>query len=155
VIHALPLVRPPSVFANDHDALEAIFNVHVLPRFPEPRSLDTTYGRGVGPTVARVAKERLPAPRGAVQPGKGPSMPTNSSVYNGLRETLISPNECDRNWEPANVVDGLYAVMRAIRWHDQTIALGLLLEHGSVEQREQALAQLITRVDGPGRVSGQ
>jgi hypothetical protein len=27
-----------------------------------------------------------------------------------LRDALISPNECDSNLEPANVVDGLFAI---------------------------------------------
>jgi hypothetical protein len=31
-----------------------------------------------------------------------------------LRETLISPNECDSNLEPANLVDGLFAIARAL-----------------------------------------
>ena len=31
-----------------------------------------------------------------------------------LRDTLISPNEADQNFEPANVVDGLFAIARAI-----------------------------------------
>lgn len=31
-----------------------------------------------------------------------------------LRDTLISPNESDRNMEPANVVDGLFAIARAL-----------------------------------------
>jgi hypothetical protein len=35
-------------------------------------------------------------------------------VAQALRETLISPNECDANLEPANVVDGLFAIARAL-----------------------------------------
>ena len=31
-----------------------------------------------------------------------------------LLECLISPNEADSNLEPANVVDGLYAIARAL-----------------------------------------
>jgi hypothetical protein len=31
-----------------------------------------------------------------------------------LRECFISPNESDRNLEPANVVDGLFAIARAL-----------------------------------------
>jgi len=31
-----------------------------------------------------------------------------------LREALISPNECDANLEPANVVDGLFAIARSL-----------------------------------------
>lgn len=33
-----------------------------------------------------------------------------------LRDTFISPNEADSNLEPANVVDGLFAIARAIRF---------------------------------------
>jgi len=35
-------------------------------------------------------------------------------TYRGLRECLISPNEADQNLEPANVVDGLFAISRAM-----------------------------------------
>jgi hypothetical protein len=31
-----------------------------------------------------------------------------------IENTLVSPNEHDRNLEPANVVDGLFAIARAI-----------------------------------------
>lgn len=32
-----------------------------------------------------------------------------------VRDTLISPNECDSNGESANVVDALFAIARSIR----------------------------------------
>ncbi len=38
-----------------------------------------------------------------------------------IRETLTSPNEPDRNLEPANVVDALYAIARALRAGAQEI----------------------------------
>jgi hypothetical protein len=41
-------------------------------------------------------------------------MTRKGDTYHGLREVFISPNESDRNGEPANVVDGLYAIARAI-----------------------------------------
>jgi len=41
-------------------------------------------------------------------------MATNNTAE-AIRETLISPNEWDQNSEPANVVDGLFAIARAIR----------------------------------------
>lgn len=31
-----------------------------------------------------------------------------------LQSVLETPNECDSNFEPANVVDGLYRIARAI-----------------------------------------
>lgn len=31
-----------------------------------------------------------------------------------LERVFVSPNEADRNFEPANVVDGLFAIARAI-----------------------------------------
>lgn len=39
---------------------------------------------------------------------------SRASVASALRDRLISPNESDRNLEPANVVDGLFAIARAI-----------------------------------------
>lgn len=36
------------------------------------------------------------------------------TIENAIRDSLISPNETDRNLEDANVVDGLFAVARAI-----------------------------------------
>jgi hypothetical protein len=37
-----------------------------------------------------------------------------NAIAKALMATLISPNECDSNWEAANAVDGLFAVARAI-----------------------------------------
>jgi hypothetical protein len=46
-------------------------------------------------------------------------MTTNHTRHDATAEalvaTLISPNEADRNLEPANVVDGLFAIARAIQ----------------------------------------
>lgn len=38
-----------------------------------------------------------------------------------IRDALISPNEYDSNGETANVVDGLFALARAIRKLTETI----------------------------------
>lgn len=35
-------------------------------------------------------------------------------IAEALRTALISPNEADRNMEPANIVDGLFAIPRAL-----------------------------------------
>jgi hypothetical protein len=44
----------------------------------------------------------------------------------GLRSCLISENESDSNLEPANVVDGLFAIARALnRIADKIDALGV------------------------------
>jgi len=40
-------------------------------------------------------------------------MPANPTAE-AIRATLISPNESDRNLEAANVVDGLFAIARAL-----------------------------------------
>jgi hypothetical protein len=32
--------------------------------------------------------------------------------------------------------------MRAIRWHDETYALGLLVQHGDADTRSRAIAEL-------------
>jgi len=40
-----------------------------------------------------------------------------------LEKCLISPNEIDRNCEPANVVDGLFEIARAIRYLAKSVDL--------------------------------
>jgi hypothetical protein len=39
---------------------------------------------------------------------------SNNPLADAIRATLISPNETDSNLEPANVVDGLFAIARAL-----------------------------------------
>lgn len=39
---------------------------------------------------------------------------TNDQAAEAIRDSLISPNECDQNMENANVVDGLFAIARSI-----------------------------------------
>lgn len=38
----------------------------------------------------------------------------SDALAEAITDTLISPNENDRKKEPANVVDGLFAIARAI-----------------------------------------
>jgi len=38
-----------------------------------------------------------------------------TEIGDAISSNFTSPNECDRNLEPANVVDGLYEIARAIR----------------------------------------
>ena len=45
----------------------------------------------------------------------------NTQIARALLETLISPNESDRNLEAANVVDGLFAIARAINGLSQAL----------------------------------
>ena len=54
---------------------------------------------------------------------------------NAIRGALISPNESDSNGEPANVVDGLFAVARAI----SDLA-------GAQTHNAERLAQAVTRI---------
>jgi hypothetical protein len=49
-------------------------------------------------------------------------MSKNEIVADALRGVFVSPNEADRNMEPANVVDGLFAVARAIHELARAIA---------------------------------
>lgn len=46
----------------------------------------------------------------------------NVPTGEALIHTLISPNECDSNLEPANVVDGLFAIARAINHLAEVVA---------------------------------
>lgn len=39
---------------------------------------------------------------------------TDEQIAKAIADTLSSPNEADRNGEVANVVDGLYAIARAL-----------------------------------------
>ena len=41
-------------------------------------------------------------------------MPTHDELAEAIHAVLESPNEVDRNGEQANVVDGLFAIARAI-----------------------------------------
>ena len=41
-------------------------------------------------------------------------MTVKSELAKAVYDTLISPNEVDRNFESANVVDGLFAIARSI-----------------------------------------
>ena len=41
-------------------------------------------------------------------------MTCSTDLADAIREVFISPNEADRNFEPANVVDGLFAIARAL-----------------------------------------
>jgi len=43
-------------------------------------------------------------------------------IGRALEDSLISPNEADSNLEPANVVDGLFAIARAIRQTGRVLA---------------------------------
>ena len=65
------------------------------------------------------------------------------TIYDGLRETLISPNESDPNGEPANLVDGMYAIARALRAIARSHASATMLEHGwSYEEQIEAMTIL-------------
>ena len=48
--------------------------------------------------------------------------PTDAQTAAALRDVFESPNEADRNLEPANVVDGLFAIARAIHRLAETLA---------------------------------
>ena len=41
-------------------------------------------------------------------------MPTRDDLATAIHAVLESPNEADRNGETANVVDGLFAIARAL-----------------------------------------
>jgi hypothetical protein len=47
---------------------------------------------------------------------KGTPAMKPTTVAEAIHATLTSPNEADSNLEPANVVDGLFAIARAL--HD-------------------------------------
>ena len=71
-----------------------------------------------------------------------------TAVSAALRDTLISPNETDSNFEAANVVDGLFAISRSIRYHANVLAWIALVEHGDPDQQRAALGLLDRRLAG-------
>lgn len=48
----------------------------------------------------------------------------SKELASALRDTLISPNVADSNWEPANLVDVLDAIARAIRFSAKHLGTG-------------------------------
>lgn len=48
-------------------------------------------------------------------------MPPRDQIATALLNTLTSPNESDSNFEEANVVDGLFAIARALHSIENTI----------------------------------
>ena len=47
--------------------------------------------------------------------------PNDVQTAAALRDVFVSPNEADRNLEPANAVDGLFAIARAIHRLAETV----------------------------------
>lgn len=45
-----------------------------------------------------------------------PCLPKPDPIAKAIYHCFESPNECDSNLEPANIVDGLLAISRAIRY---------------------------------------
>ena len=90
------------------------------PDLPPPRrAQDAAPGQEescpLRPSPVPVASRPLRSePVALVKRGKMQPMIKKPDVAQALRETLISPNECDSNLEPANVVDGLFAIARAL-----------------------------------------
>ena len=54
-----------------------------------------------------------------------------NAIADALARTLVSPNEIDRNLEPANVVDGLFAIARALD------RVAIALEKSNVDAKSQ------------------
>ena len=49
----------------------------------------------------------------------------SKDVAAALRHALVSPNECDSNLEAANVVDGLFAIARALHRIAEAMEVGV------------------------------
>ena len=57
-----------------------------------------------------------------------------------IRSVFISPNEADRNMEPANVVDGLFAIARAIQRPDERTELHAIAR--SIDNLAEAIREV-------------
>lgn len=69
-----------------------------------------------------------------------------NKIAKAIEDSLISPNEADRNLEPANVVDGLFALARAI--HEGSLRMTRALNNVASAIREQK-APLVDEEDKP------
>jgi len=78
-------------------------------------------------------------------------MAPNTEIRKALVECLISPNECDSNFETANVVDGLFYVGRAIQSvSDSLYALG----NNKAATNMGAIENLALQIkEGTGRIA--
>lgn len=74
--------------------------------------------------------------------------PGGDPVAAALHATLITPNETDSNMEPANIVDGLFAIARAI---DSLAVAVTRVSHGDVHGAT-GLEMLSIAVNGPGAI---
>ena len=64
---------------------------------------------------------------------------SNESMARAIRDVGISPNEADRNSEPANIVDGLFDLGRAIRFAAEHVGEGLARISSSIETLAEVL----------------
>jgi hypothetical protein len=75
-------------------------------------------------------------------------MVKQNDIAEALRETLISPNVSDSNLEPANVVDVIHSVSRALRWlgnADAARPMGAIEAHGvAIKEAAEMIASAIT-----------
>jgi hypothetical protein len=76
------------------------------------------------------------------------------ALAEALRATLISPNECDSNLEPANVVDAIFVCGRivcrglkqvAANDHSNRVADGILELARAVDRLAEAVAGRLAR----------
>ena len=61
---------------------------------------------------------------------KPPAIEGSRLVGAAIENVGISPNEVDSNLEPANIVDGLFAISRSIRHLARMYEAGLILRYG-------------------------
>jgi len=66
----------------------------------------------------------------------------SKDVAAALRQVLVSPNECDSNLEAANMVDGLFAIARALH----RIAEAIEPSAGDHDQDKQHPGLCLTRL---------
>ena len=52
-------------------------------------------------------------------------------IARALEYVFVSPNELDRNWEPANVVDGLFAIAGALDRIGKRLEVAQIKEHSN------------------------
>ena len=62
------------------------------------------------------------------------------SIADAIKETLISLNESDSNFEPANIIDGIYALGRTHGYHAKELTEAIRQITSSLENVATAIA---------------
>lgn len=80
--------------------------------------------------------------------GRGPEM-SDRDIASAIRDVFASPNETDRNAEPANLVDGVFQLARSIASAARSLGLNdAATPMGAIEMHAFAIKETGERIAG-------